>query len=305
MSCGTLATRAPGRPATGGRSAGGDLRRSSGNGLHAPPQTGAAGTGKTTVVCAIILAVRATEGEGAPITVMAPTGKASDRLRTKLLQRDIERVETSTVHSYLAKEGWLNENLTYRQRGGGRHGQGTIIVDEASMLDLSLMATFVRAIDWRAVRRLVLVGDPNQLPPIGRGRVFADTIEWLSNKPSPSVVRLEHNLRQLENEVARNGTAILRLANLFIAQSASTDGQATTPEAEELLTQVHSSGHRLVLKEITKPAPIRIGVVLSCGFVSDGTESHCSPDNPPSFVTREESHRLLPQASARNTSPNP
>ena len=204
--------------------------------------TGAAGTGKTTAICAIISAVRATEGEGAPITVMAPTGKASDRLRTKLKQREIDGVETSTVHSYLAREGWLNDNLTYRRRGGGRHGQGTIIVDEASMLDLDLMATFVRAIDWRAVRRLVLVGDPNQLPPIGRGRVFADTIEWLSNKPSPSVARLEHNLRQLENEVAGNGTAILRLANLFIAQSASTDGQATTPEAEELLARVHSSG---------------------------------------------------------------
>ena len=204
--------------------------------------TGAAGTGKTTVICAIILAVRATEGEGASITVMAPTGKASDRLRTKLQQREIERVETSTVHSYLAKEGWLNDNLTYRRRGGGRHGQGTIIVDEASMLDLDLMATFVRAIDWRAVRRLVLVGDPNQLPPIGRGRVFADTIEWLSNKSSPCVAELEHNLRQLENEVAGNGTAILRLANLFITQSAGSNGDATTPEAEELLTRVHRGG---------------------------------------------------------------
>ena len=205
--------------------------------------TGAAGTGKTTVICAIILAVRATEGEGAPITVMAPTGKASDRLRTKLQQREIEGVETSTVHSYLAKEGWLNNNLTYRRQGGGRHGQGTIIVDEASMLDLGLMATFVRAIDWRAVRRLVLAGDPNQLPPIGRGRVFADTIEWLSKrKSSPSVARLEHNLRQLENEVAGYGTGILRLANLFIAQSARDDGKATTPDAEELLTEVHRGG---------------------------------------------------------------
>ena len=204
--------------------------------------TGAAGTGKTTVVCAIILAVRATEGEGAPITVMAPTGKASDRLRTKLHQREIDGVATSTVHSYLAREGWLNDNLTYRRQGGGRHGQGTIIVDEASMLDLDLMATFVRAIDWRAVRRLVLVGDPNQLPPIGRGRVFADTIEWLSSKPSPSVAQLEHNLRQLENEVAGNGTGILRLANLFIAQNAHSHGEATAPDAEKLLTEVHRGG---------------------------------------------------------------
>ena len=204
--------------------------------------TGAAGTGKTTAVCAIILAVRATEGEGAPITVMAPTGKASDRLRTKLKEREIVGVETSTVHSHLAKEGWLNDNLTYRRSGGRRRGKGTIIVDEASMLDLDLMATFVRAIDWRAVRRLILVGDPNQLPPIGRGRVFADTIEWLLNRPNPCVAKLEHNLRLLENKVADNGTAILRLANLFIAQDAKSQGEATPPEAEELLAEVHRGG---------------------------------------------------------------
>ena len=204
--------------------------------------TGGAGTGKTTAVCAIILAVRATEGEGAPITVMAPTGKASDRLRAKLQQREIAGVEISTVHSYLARGGWLHTNLTYRRKGGKPNGRGTIIVDEASMLDLGLMATFVRAIDWRPVRRLILVGDENQLPPIGRGRVFADTIAWLSRQPSPSVAKLQHNLRQLENEVAGNGTAILRLANLFIHQSASQGGASTTPAEEDLLTRVHRGG---------------------------------------------------------------
>ena len=204
--------------------------------------TGAAGTGKTTVICAVIKAVRTTEGEGASITVMAPTGKASDRLRNKLQQREIDGVEISTVHSFLAKEGWLNDNLSYRRKDGRRRGQGTIIIDEASMLELGLMATFVRAIDWPAVRRLVLVGDPNQLPPIGRGRIFADTIAWLSNKEPVGVAKLEHNLRQLENEVAGKGTAILRLANLFIAQCANDGGEATTSDAEELLTRVHRGG---------------------------------------------------------------
>ena len=246
--------------------------------------TGAAGTGKTTVVCAIILAVRATEGEGAPITVMAPTGKASDRLRTKLKQREIDGVEASTVHSYLAREGWLNDNLTYRRQGGGRHGQGTVIVDEASMLDLDLMAAFIRAIDWRAVRRLVLVGDPNQLPPIGRGRVFADTIEWLSNKPSLGVAKLEHNLRQLENEVAGSGTAILRLANLFIAQSARGNGEATTPDAEELLTQVHRGGDvdtdlRVVYWHDAQRLAAQLVETIEAEMVSHTSEAQ-DPDRP-------------------------
>lgn len=204
--------------------------------------TGAAGTGKTSVICAIIRAVRQTEGDGAPLTVLAPTGKASDRVRAKMHEREIERVATSTVHSFLAKGGWLNDNLTFKSTGGKREGSGTIIVDEASMLDLSLMACLVRAIDWRQVRRFILVGDPNQLPPIGRGRVFADTIHWIAEKQSNSIARLEHNLRQLENEVEGNGTAILRLADLFITANARDDGQPTPSDAEELLAKVHKGG---------------------------------------------------------------
>lgn len=204
--------------------------------------TGAAGTGKTTVICALIRAVRQTEGDGAPITVMAPTGKASDRVRAQLHQRGIERIETSTVHSFLAKGGWLNDNLTFRRHGGKKAGAGTLIIDEASMLDLSLMASLVRSIDWRQVKRLILVGDPNQLPPIGRGRVFADAIIWMDAKANGSVARLDQNLRQMGNTVEGNGTAILGLANLFVGGSARDDGEATSAEAESLLSAVHNGG---------------------------------------------------------------
>ena len=205
--------------------------------------TGAAGTGKTTVICAIIRAVRQTEGDGSPITVMAPTGKASDRVRAKLHERGIERIETSTVHSFLAKNGWLNKNnLTFKRSGGMRAGSGTIIVDEASMLDLALMASLVRAVDWRQVRRFILVGDPNQLPPIGRGRVFSDTINWLDCKKNGSIALLDQNLRQMGNAIENKGTAILNLANLFVSNSARDGGEATSPEGEDLLSAVHKSG---------------------------------------------------------------
>ena len=177
-----------------------------------------------------------------PVTVLAPTGKASDRVRAKMHEREIERVETSTVHTFLAKGGWLNDNLTFKRAGGKREGSGTFIVDEASMLDLSLMASLIRAIDWRQVRRFILVGDPNQLPPIGRGRVFADAINWLAGKQANSIARLKQNLRQLENKAEGKGTAILRLAELFIVGNAREDGHSTASDAEELLTEVHKGG---------------------------------------------------------------
>ena len=97
------------------------------------------------------------------------------------------------------------------------------------------MASLLRAIDWRQVRRLILVGDPKQFPPIGRGRVFADTIRWLNDKNAANIARLEHNLRQLENTVEGRGTAILRFADLFI-------GQPTSSTDEDLLTKVHTGG---------------------------------------------------------------
>ena len=203
--------------------------------------TGAAGTGKTTAICAIIRAVRKTEGDGTPITVMAPTGKASDRVRSKLSEGEhgIQGVEISTVHSFLAKGGWLNDNLTFKQVGGNSAGNGTIIVDEASMLDLGLMATLVRAIEWQQVNRFIMVGDPNQLPPIGRGRVFADIIEWLSEKQPDAIAHLEKNLRLMENMSEGKGTSILNLANLFITSNAQGNGKATSSEAEELLMHAH------------------------------------------------------------------
>ena len=80
------------------------------------------------------------------------------------------------------------------------------------MIDLNLMATLFRAINWNSIQRLILIGDPNQLPPIGRGRVFADTIEWLNAEYPQNVGTLTDNIRQLVNRVEGNGNGILNLA---------------------------------------------------------------------------------------------
>ena len=204
--------------------------------------TGPAGTGKTSIICAIVRAIRLTEGEGAVVTVLAPTGKASDRVRATLRDREIERVETSTVHSFLARNGWLNDNLTFKRQGGRRAGSGTLVIDEASMLDLGLMAALVRALDWRQLKRLILVGDSNQLPPIGRGRVFSDIIEWLLSGAEPSVAYLSDNLRQMENRVERRGTAILALAELFVGGNALREGVQTSQDGEDLIGRIHAGG---------------------------------------------------------------
>ena len=163
---------------------------------------GAAGTGKTTVIKSIIKAIKKGHGVGTSVIALAPTGKAADRIREILEKDDVLKgaVETRTIHSFLATRGWLNDNMTFKRAGGCiEQGYSTYIIDEASMLDLSLAAALFRSIDWKTVQRLILVGDPNQLPPIGCGRVFADIIDYLSANEPDSVATLKDNLRLLEN----------------------------------------------------------------------------------------------------------
>src|SRR3546814_15983595 len=67
-----------------------------------------AGTGKTTTIRAIVKGTREVEGTGSPNHVMTPTGKATDRVRAVFERHKIAGVDVSTIHSFLASNGWLN-----------------------------------------------------------------------------------------------------------------------------------------------------------------------------------------------------
>lgn len=175
--------------------------------------SGAAGTGKTSLVSKIMEKIKQTEGAGVSIKLLAPTGKATERIREKTGQ------SATTIHALLASGGWLNDNMTFKRFGGVEEKNvNTVIIDETSMVDLSLLATLFRAIHWNNVKRLILVGDPNQLPPIGRGKVFSDTIEWLRKEYRENVGELKYNIRQMENKVHQCGTGIVDLAEILIQE---------------------------------------------------------------------------------------
>jgi len=171
--------------------------------------SGGAGTGKTTVIKAIIRAIEKVQGSGTIIQLLAPTGKATDRIR------EITGKDALTIHSFLASLGWLNDNLTFKREGGKQKEISTLIIDEASMLDLVLLGTLFRAINWATVKRLIFVGDPNQLPPIGSGKIFEDVLDWLQENYPENVGILKTNLRQLLNKIEDKGTGILELASLY------------------------------------------------------------------------------------------
>lgn len=198
---------------------------------------GEAGTGKTTIIGAIMNAIEAAEERGACVQLLSPTGKATDRLR------ELTGRAASTIHSFLASHKWLNDNFSFRRDGTVEDAISTVIIDEASMLDLPLLGTLFRAMNWVAVRRLIFVGDPNQLPPIGTGKVFADILDWLEKIHPDNVGLLKTNVRQMANRLEGKGTGILDLASIYLRKKCSKkkDSEAKFKE-EEILQRIQHGG---------------------------------------------------------------
>jgi len=184
--------------------------------------TGRAGTGKTTVLKVFIRGLEEKEGKQ-PILLLTPTGKARVRLQ------EITKKEAQTIHQFLMKLGWIREEtFSLKEEGEGKQGSPTVIVDEASMIPTDLLAVLFRAIDFNDVKRLILVGDPNQLPPIGPGRPFVDIIKWLESSEDKKrhVARLIQRVRHEDIE-----SQALKLADAFL-------GDRVSPADDEILSDV-------------------------------------------------------------------
>jgi exodeoxyribonuclease V alpha subunit len=142
--------------------------------------TGGPGTGKTTIVRAILEIFAA---KGAASALCAPTGRAAKRL-TETTGR-----EARTIHRLLEFDPGLGG---FKRDAANPLDVDLIVVDEVSMVDVVLLNQLLRAVPKRAC--LVLVGDVDQLPSVGPGMVLKDII---ASKAVP-VVRLTEIFRQAE-----------------------------------------------------------------------------------------------------------
>jgi len=208
--------------------------------------SGNAGTGKTTVIRAILDNIERVHGVGTSFRLLAPTGKAAERIKVQTGK------SSSTIHSLLAQSGWINDNFELKREGGRKFQDvNTIIVDECSMIDLKLFATLLRAINWNSVQRLILIGDPNQLPPIGRGKIFVDTIKWLNANYPDNVGTLTDNVRQMVNRVTDNGCGILELADIFIQEKQqTTDAESLKADKEKIFERIQLNGNGDIDKDL-------------------------------------------------------
>ncbi len=143
--------------------------------------TGGPGTGKTTTINTII---RYFEMEGMDIFLAAPTGRAAKRMS------ETTGFEAKTIHRMLELNGGAEDHAGFERNEENPLETDVIIVDEMSMVDISLMHAMLKAV--AAGTRLVLVGDVNQLPSVGAGSVLKDIIE----SGQFHVVRLTRIFRQ-------------------------------------------------------------------------------------------------------------
>ena len=128
--------------------------------------TGGPGTGKTTALRAIL---ELCEKSGEKVFLCAPTGRASKRLA------QVAEHEASTIHRLLeVAYDEKNEKQRFIHNENNPLKCDTVIVDEMSMVDIQLFASLLRGLKRRC--RVVLVGDPDQLPAIGAGNVLDDMI---------------------------------------------------------------------------------------------------------------------------------
>lgn len=134
---------------------------------------GPAGTGKTTLLSVLCSHPAIADGG---VLLLAPTGKARVRMEqatSKLGLKGFTIAQFLSPHRYDGKTG--RYKLSEKK---GAVGQRTAIIDEASMLTEEMLGALIQAL--KGVHRLILIGDPRQLPPIGAGRPFVDIVNRLA-----------------------------------------------------------------------------------------------------------------------------
>ena len=158
--------------------------------------TGGPGTGKTTVVRALM---RIFESMDLSIALCAPTGRAAKRLS------EATSCEAKTIHRLLEMGYESDGALTFKRDEFDLLDEDVIIVDEASMVDNMLMSALLKSI--KAGARIIIIGDSDQLPSVGAGNVLRDIIE----SERFATVCLTEIFRQAEESlIIRNAHAINR-----------------------------------------------------------------------------------------------
>ncbi len=236
--------------------------------------TGGPGTGKTTAISAII---RLLGQIGEKVVLAAPTGRAAKRMS------ELTGSEAKTIHRLLevdftSKEG----DLQFKRNEKNPLPADTVIIDEASMLDVLLFESLLRAM--RPDCRLILVGDPDQLPPVGAGNVLSDLI---SCGQVPMVHLTEIFRQAAKSLIVTNAHAIVsgnypeldRKDNDFFFLASSNTSQIAVTAADLCARRLPKSYGFSPMWDIQVLSPTRVGA-LGTGELNRVLQRSLNPPAP-------------------------
>lgn len=187
--------------------------------------TGGAGTGKTSLAAKIYLTFYENFYKNfkrePKVKIIAPTGKAAKVLESKILQFTNHNIEGYTIHKLL---GYSPTSDSFRYNKEFPLEADLVIIDEASMIDLTLFYNLLSSISYDT--NLIIIGDKDQLPSVDKGNVFGDIIENES---------LSNNVIKLKTQY-RSNRIISEFANTVISNDKSFDLNITSINKNELLS---------------------------------------------------------------------
>jgi exodeoxyribonuclease V alpha subunit len=170
--------------------------------------TGGPGTGKTTIINCIVSIF---EGLGLKVYMAAPTGRAAKRMA------EATGREAKTIHRLLEIGSYSEEEVDEIENETSSIECDVLIVDEASMIDISLMNALLKAMQIGT--RLIIVGDVDQLPSVGPGNVLRDIIESEAVK----VVRLNEIFRQGQESMIVQNAHLINEGKMPILNTKNSD----------------------------------------------------------------------------------
>lgn len=189
--------------------------------------TGGPGTGKTTVIRAIAEMFSRID---VSVCLAAPTGRAAKRMT------EATDMPAKTIHRLLECEYTSNDRLEFQRNEDNPLDYGAVIVDEASMVDIFLFSALLRALNPGT--RLLLIGDADQLPPVGPGDVFGDLIKCRSFV----AVRLNEIFRQSSDSLIITSAHMINNGKLPPVDNKGKDfffmPRATGKEVQSLITEL-------------------------------------------------------------------
>ncbi len=224
---------------------------------------GGPGTGKTTTVARLLALLRALPGGPPRVALAAPTGKAAARLREAIDEvasvtgLDVGDAQASTLHRLLGRRP--DSQSRFRHDRHNRLPHDVVIVDETSMVSLSLMARLLEAV--RPDARLVLVGDPDQLASVEAGAVLGDLVVRRADTPVrvpaglESLVAADLEPGETGTDAFRNGVVRLTYVHRFGGAIAELAAAVKAEDPDRVVEILRSGSPDIEFVELEAPSP--------------------------------------------------